>query len=251
MVPRRLVPFAVLSSLFVATILATTLAGSPTRVAEPGVMAALPDRAGRWVGTDILYCQKPECLAVNLALTRDGPPACEMCGGELFPASLAERNTLPEGTTLLRKRYSHPDFGRATVSIVITGQDRAGIHRPRWCLTAQGHRIESSAVIEAHLPGRSALRLMVHRISTPVNNTRGQSPRAQARAAYAYWFVGGRHETPYHRSRLFWMAYDSIVRGVQQKWAYIAIGVDRDPGSDRHRRSLQDLVASLYPLIQE
>jgi len=67
---------------------------------------------------------------------------------------------------------------------------------------------------------------------------------------YAYWFVGKDRETPHHLERMFWMAYDRIVRNVAHRWAYLSVAGIRDVvGGRLYIEEIKDFVRDFYPQI--
>lgn len=202
----------------------------------------LPQQIGLWRGEDIHYCQVETCLKeVITPVTETEPDVCPECGSDLFAISLAEARTLPKDTRYLRRLYSRSRTETAFVSIVLTGAERSSIHRPEWCLPAQGLVIRSSQNQILRLPSGDR----------PVASL-GVGRKAQSRieGQYLYWFSSGsgRHASK-HTERLFWTAYDAIVHGKQYNWAFVSILI-RAPGEaaagQASRQFAETLCRSLY-----
>lgn len=212
---------------------------------EAGIKIALPDRVGDWRGEEIRYCQDPACQREIGCSALADPTVCPVCGGALDPMSMAEKNLLPADTIVLKKRYGDPVGQIVFVSIVLSGKERASIHRPQVCLVGQGSEIVRSEVLPVPIQGRPALDVMVldllRRVRTPDDRT------LEYTSYYAYWFVGKGRETPYHVQRMIWMATDRIFHNVSHRWAYIAVSGARLPASEEYKDQIRAFVRDLYP----
>jgi len=105
----------------------------------------------------------------------------------------------------------------------------------------------SDEVIEVDLPGRESLGVMVLNMDQKV---RGGDVPMIIPQYYAYWFVGKDRETPHHLERMFWMAYDRIVRNVAHRWAYLSVAGIRDVDGGRlYIEEIKDFVRDFYPQI--
>lgn len=236
-------PGIVLSVLFALTIAAVIYFGEPAVTTEPIVNLSLPDFVGDWRGRVPVYCQNMSCR--NKYFQNEAEPlgTCPKCGSELGFVSPIERAILPKDTVIIRKEYQNSAGNSIMVSVVVTGTQRASIHRPEWCLPAQGFVIDRARKEKIELRGRKPLAIMLLDLSSEGTRT----PRPSH--AFAYWFVGRGRETPYHIVRLFWMAVDSVFRGVVQKWAYVAVMTSDFPVQDAETDTLLDFVGELYPAI--
>lgn len=246
---RDIKPYVILVVLFLATIGAVCFIGEPGSIVEPSIKLELPNNVGYWKGADLFYCQNENCMASFTEDEIGESSVCLRCNGRLDRFSPAERKGLPEDTLFLKKQYQDPLGKKIFVSIVITGVRRASIHRPQWCLPAQGYTIEANRVIEVPFDNRASLPVMLLDLRKQESSSL-ESKRSET-FAYAYWFVGKGRETPYHLQRLFWMAYDNIFRGVSHRWAYIAVATDRREGSDEHIKRITGFIAEFYPMIRK
>jgi hypothetical protein len=214
---------------------------------EAGVAMSLPDRVGGWSGEELRFCQNKGCERAFGVLSLADHDTCPSCGGRLAGMARIEGQLLPPDTAVLKKRYTDGRGGAIVVSVVLSGKERASIHRPEVCLVGQGTEITRHDVLEVPVAGRPALDVMVLDIS---QRGRGADGRPfEAASFYAYWFVGKGRETPYHWQRMVWMATDRIFRSVAHRWAYIAVSGSRDRDAEACRREIQDFVGGLYPSI--
>ncbi|MBP7829013.1 MAG: exosortase-associated EpsI family protein [Kiritimatiellae bacterium] len=244
---RTLKPYFVLIVLFVLTSLALALTVDVNISDEAGIAVKLPDLVGGWRGEEILYCQGPGCGKEFVVGALENMEACPLCGGPLGSMSLGEKTLLPSDTIILKKRYTDPLGKSLYVSIVLSGKERASIHRPQVCLVGQGNEIVGTSVLEIPMDNRGPLEVMVldmlRRFQTPDQRT------IESTQYYAYWFVGKGRETPYHVQRMIWMATDRIFHNISHRWAYIAVWGLREPDSDAYREQIKAFIHDLYPLM--
>lgn len=214
---------------------------------EAGVKMALPDQVGEWSGQDIRFCLNPVCQRDwFLADITNG--VCPACGGDVSTMTKAEKDLLPADTILLKKQYKTPSGQSLFVSIVLSGSERASIHRPQICLVGQGNEIVDSNVLPVDLPGRDPVEVMVLDLIRRAQDSGGV--QREMPTYYAYWFVGKGRETPYHIQRMIWMATDRILHNVSHKWAYIAVAGVRKPGDDAaYKQQIAGFVRDLYPQL--
>jgi hypothetical protein len=125
---------------------------------------------------------------------------------------------LPEGTLLVKKIYDREDCV-LLVSIVVSGQERVGIHRPQMCLTGQGFSIagessetfswQSDTVVMRHL-----------QIGLPM------MPGLSGH--YYYWFTDGQEETDSHWKRLYIETAARLFGSNIPRWAYVSVAITPD-----------------------
>ena len=241
--------YVILSVLFLATMGAVHFAGEPDVIEQPSIRLQLPEHVGRWKGSAVVYCQNETCRAEFHSPEFTETSICPHCGGELDTVSLAEKRTLPKDTLILKKEYRHPLGESVFVTVVVTSAQRAGIHRPQWCLPAQGYAIQSTQIVEIPLAERKRLSVALLNIRNAQVLSDGHQHARNA--VFAYWFVSKGRETPDHLQRILWTAFDNIFRGVSQRWAYISVITDRREGSDEHIKRLGEFIAEFYPLIKK
>ena len=242
---RALKPHLIVIGLLLLTSLALAFTVDVSITDEAGVRTTLPDQVGSWTGEDIFFCLAPACQKSTTSAQVKEPGVCPSCGGRLDSMTLAERQLLPADTVLVKKRYHGPKGETLFASIVMSGRERASIHRPEVCLTGQGSEIIKSHVEAVDIPGRPSLRIMMLDMLR-----RSPNPGAgEAHSYYAYWFVGRGRETPYHMQRMYWMAADRVFHNRSHRWAYISVAGGRDDKANAHLPIMRDFVAALYPQI--
>lgn len=227
-----------------AGIIAAWRARDVTYDPEPAIRLELPDRAGPWRGEKELCCQNPKCEKLFLLSELNGAKKCPSCGGALGDMMPAEKELLPPDTYFRRSIYSTGDNRHLAAAIVLSGKDRASIHRPEVCFTSAGNDIVSSEDVRVNFDGRRPL-------SVHVIILRAGAGDSASYSFFSYWFVARGHETPSHVARMFWMAADRIFHNVSRRWAYVSVSGAMTPGSDSHlgdlRAFLRDFVPQLAP----
>lgn len=247
MSPKPHKHIALIFVLLAVTALALAFGVDVTLEDRPGVRMELPAALGDWRGRELRYCHNEACAKKEFfldELTGDRN-RCPSCGGPLHMMSKEEYDALPKDTGFVKSRYTHPDERVLSVAIVLTGRERESIHRPERCLTAQGFSMESRRVVDVPIPGREPLKVMV--ISTARAWDTPSGPTVY-RGYYAYWFVGQRRETPYHLTRMFWLAWDRVMHSVAHKWAYISVSGPRDE-EGAYLDEMREFIARLHPSI--
>ncbi len=237
-------PYLVVIGLMVATSLALAFTVDVNLSDEAGVKVFLPDRVGDWTGDELRFCQEPSCQAsVFLSEIRE-PGKCPKCGGRLHTMTKIEADLLPSDTEILKKQYTSPNGQVVFASIVMSGRERASIHRPQTCLVGQGNEIENSSVLDIPMEGRDPLSVMVldmlHRRRLP------DGRQTSHESYYAYWFVGKNRETPHHITRMIWMASDRILHNRAHRWAYISVSGRRD-ADGAYKNEIASFVQKMYP----
>ena len=216
---------------------------------EAGIVLHLPEQVGEWQGLDILFCPDRACGGQYFSSQLEDPTTCPQCGAKLGNMNWAERAMLPADTGLVRKYYSIPgNRSGIHATIVLSGDDRSSIHRPQVCMTAAGNEIAEQRIIRIPLAGRDQpLEVMV--LDMAKAYTRPDGTPATYSSYFAYWFVGKGRETASHITRMLWMGYDRVFRGVSHRWAYIAMSGGRLPGSEAHLQAIADFASQLHPAL--
>lgn len=218
----------------------------------PGVKMSLPENVGGWAGNELRFCHNPELCARDY---RDAsyyvsdleiPDICPECGDRLFNMARAEKEQLPEDTEFVKSAYTNSASTRVFTSIVLSGTARDSIHRPQRCLKGQGNNLDGEYTLEVPLEGRDPLKVRVIKSSRTFRTPEGPKPYY---SYYAYWFVGQDRETPYHLGRMFWLAWDRVVRSTANRWAYIAVQGEREAEGSDYEADIIDFVQNVYPHV--
>jgi hypothetical protein len=240
-------PYLVVIGLMAFTALMLAISVDVRVTDEAGIKTYLPDRVGAWEGQEMRFCQNPACEKDFRSSSLQDPNVCPACGGKLDTMTLGEKTLLPADTTILKKFYTNSAGRGVFVSIVLSGKERASIHRPQVCLVGQGSEIVHTSVVTVPMDGRKPLGVTALEMLRRGRYSNGQP--FEMSTYFAYWFVGKNRETPYHIQRMIWMATDRIFLNISHRWAYIALSGSRDKGADTYKDEIQAFVHDLYPQI--
>lgn len=238
--------YLILLGLVAITSIALAVTVDTSASDEAGIVAALPDQVGEWVGDEIRFCLNPQHQAIYTASQLKDLNVCPDCDGPLGSMTLIEKSMLPADTIIVKKRYKHPDGRVIMGTIVMSGRERASIHRPERCLVGQGSEIVDTHIIDVPMEGRNPMDVRILDMLRHVRQA--GAPRAYG-SYYAYWFVGRDRETASHNARLFYMAADRVLYNKSHRWAYIAFSGNRDLNDTTaaYQDEVRDFVALAYP----
>ncbi|MEI8233904.1 MAG: exosortase-associated EpsI family protein [Verrucomicrobiota bacterium] len=200
---------------------------------EPGVLMALPDFIGAWYGQEAIVSQK-------------------------------ERVALGSETRFERKQYTNAVGDAVYVSIVLSGEDMSSsIHRPERCLPAQGYTVVDARRQPVALAAKPLTVTRLHNIR-PLFDPSGKPLLARDGRQFNeysllyYWFIGSSETTADHTARYLMDARDRLLKGSNQRWAYITVMGRITANLDKFGRTeaqtdaiLQDFIRQLVPLIQK
>lgn len=176
--------------------------------------------------------QQPTGIDLELPKTVGG-----MWLGTDQAVSAKEQDVLGKETEFSRKAYKNAR-GRSLdggdiiqASVVLSGADmNTSIHRPEWCLPAQGWTIEDSSKISIIIPDRGKLvatRLKNMRFvpdkdtGKPITDKDGN--KVVIRNLDYYWFVGYDTTTESHTTRNLIDITDRLRHGYNQRWAFMTV----------------------------
>ena len=201
-------------------------------------MAGSPATLAGYPGEVPLFCHNEQCLHRVLRSDLEGDPAtqtCPRCGGSLFPASLGETSKLPGDTQIAKRVYIGGDGLEAEASLVVSGMSRMSIHRPELCLPAQGFRMSRMRKQAVQLPGRGPLEVRVVEVE-----------KGDSRLLLVYWFVSRGHETASHTVRILRDAWARSVHNRINRWAMVAVTINRSADAAGTAVTVRQIVADLY-----
>lgn len=164
-----------------------------------------------------------------------------------------ELGMLPKDTTYGRRVYRAPDGFQILVSVVLMGTDRTSIHRPEFCLTGQGWKIDqpTTGVERVELAGKMGKTLDYNRMLLDKDLPGEGGIAAPAKGLYLYWFIADGKETPGQMQRMWWMAGDLLRTGKLQRWAYVAYFTYCRPEQEQESlERLRKFIAASAPEFQ-
>lgn len=177
-------------------------------IAQSAVIMELPETSGNWA----LRSQPPSQAEIE-TLSPDTRFSKAMC----LTARPGEIN-----------EYGNPAPDLAQLSIVLSGADiNNSIHRPERCMPAQGHNITSDTNQLMKLD--NGRQFPVKRL-TSIQSVRDTAvtDREEYRkynCVTYYFFVGHDTITNDHLKRTLIDMKDRLVRGMDQRWAYVSLSM--------------------------
>ena len=193
---------------------------------------------GEWQGESLYYSTDPDVTTAFRDEDIIKPGICPVSAAPLDTVSPAERRLLPQDVTILRRLYRTPDNRERLVIGLITGESREGIHRPEWCLAAQGFRVGKREVINVEPKTQAPFKAGVYPL-VPANVPDNFTPSRY----FVYWFESpDGYKTPYNGVRILRSGFDRILQGSAQRWAYFSIQLKIPPGTVDAEAYLADAV---------
>jgi hypothetical protein len=181
----------------------------------------LPVRIGDWQGEKLYYSTDPEVMRAFRERDIIDPGVCPVSGSPLDTISVAEKRLLPDDVEIDRRLYVNAEGRERLVIRLVNGESREGIHRPEWCLVAQGVRIGDLQFLNAKDQEGNDFKVAVYPILSR------QSTRPDR--FFVYWFEGPDVHTPYNWVRILRMGLDRLRFGKVQRWAYFSVQAEIPP----------------------
>jgi len=177
------------------------------KIAESAIKMELPGQEDGWTFKTIP--PSPEELG---ALSKDTQFSKAICLSPRVGEINAEGFLIPD---------------RVDLSVVLSGYDlNNSIHRPERCMPAQGHQILSSSDRQITLNnGRTiTVKRLLSTQKVPTTSSH-EGPSARFDCVTYYFFVGHDQTTHDHLKRTFIDMQDRLVRGMDQRWAYVSMSM--------------------------
>lgn len=168
-----------------------------------------------------------------------------------------ELQVLAPDTEFARERFTNGRGDVIVASIVLSGHDLDNsIHRPERCLPAQGWTIADSRMVTIPVGGGDE-KLKANRLHNVRSVRTRDGHNVPVYNLNYYWFVGYQHLTASHLERTWIDIQDRVLKGYNQRWAFVTITADVTEGLIPFGRSetevdalLQDFIRQLYPQIR-
>jgi hypothetical protein len=159
-------------------------------------------------------------------------------------------DTLPQDTSFGQRHYKAADGFETVVNVVLMGTDRTSLHKPQFCLTGGGWRIDREEVTQVRISGARPYDLPVMKLTTSREAT-VDGRTVPLRGLYVYWFVCDGAYTARHGQRMWWMARELLRAGVLQRWAYATCFSICAPGEeDATYRRMEQFLSAAVPEFQ-
>jgi len=171
--------------------------------------------------------------AINMTL----PATVGIWQLQTTPPTEAEIGTLAKDTKFAKAICLSPRPGeysdegnlipdRADLSVVLSGYDlNNSIHRPERCMPAQGHNIISAKDVTLKLANGRAITVRRLRSIQTLTHAANRKLDSHFDCVTYYFFVGHNRIEHDHFQRTLSDMSDRIVRGMDQRWAYISVSM--------------------------
>lgn len=163
-------------------------------------------------------------------------------------------DTLPKDTSFGERRYKGPDGFDLDLRVVLMGTDRTSMHKPQFCLTGQGWRINdlASAETSVRVDRPQAYDLpVVKLVADKVSSVDGQNQAFSG--VYVYWYVAddALSASTSGFQRMWWMTTKLLRTGVLQRWAYVSCFSACPPGQETATfNRIEQFIAASVPEFQ-
>lgn len=162
-----------------------------------------------------------------------------------------ELRTLPSDTSISRRLYRAADGFEAMVNVVLMGSDRTSIHKPEFCLTAQGWVIGQRELTPVSIPRPQPYELVVQRYTARADLKDETGQVNTWSGIYLFWFVAEDKLTASHWARVTWSTQELLRRGVLPRWAYVACFSVCRPGHEEATVArMKQFLAAAVPEFQ-
>src|SRR5947207_4989980 len=190
------------------------------------------------VGLGSVYLLPARAYTQPIGVTMDLPDFIGNWFGTPQKVTQGELEELAADTEFARRVYTNGLGDQIWVSIVLAGEDPDNsIHRPERCLPAQGWTLLDSKTVTLTSPSLSNGQLKVTRLRSEQKIEDRQGNFHVRYNLNYYWFVGYNKVTPSHIERALTDIRDRVVRGYNQRWAYVTVAADITESKTRYRRS--------------
>ena len=197
---------------------------------------------------------KTHRLPDSIRLQADLPEqVLDFTSQQLEPAEVLLK-TLPTDTSFGVRQYTAGDGFQIDMTVVLMGKDRTSLHKPQFCLPAQGWRINDSLSTESsiHLERPFAYELpVVKLIATKEALIEGRNVKWNG--VYVYWFVcdDGVSASMSGVHRMWSTAKTLLLTGVLQRWAYVSCWTPCLPGQeDATYERISKFISAAVPQFQ-
>ena len=170
---------------------------------------------------------------------------------EQTPVAQKVLDWLPKDTTFGQRTYKAADGFQASMNVVLMGTDRTSIHKPQYCLTGAGFRIEKSELTSIRIEEPVPYDLPVMKLTATHDWVSPEGQKLLVRAIYVYWFVSDDQLSADHDQRILLMGLDMLKTGVLKRWAYVSCLGYAFPGREEAvYERLKGLITASVPQFQ-
>jgi hypothetical protein len=158
---------------------------------------------------------------------------------------------LPRDTTYGQRIYQGADGFEAALSVVLMGLDRTSIHRPQFCLPAQGWVIDNGEQRAVPMKEPYPYSLPVMLLKSHTERALPDGRKIKGNSVFVYWFVSEDQVMAVHEDYMWSITKHLLLKGELQRWAYVScFVVCSEGGEEQAFQRIQELIASVIPQFQ-
>jgi hypothetical protein len=176
---------------------------------------------------------KSTALPNSLRLDIEFPTNAPGYEGRALEVNKTVVNMLPADTSIGQMIYKD-QAGRETLAVAVTmGTDRTSIHKPQFCLSGQGWKIDGtkSERTLVHFNRPHPLDLPVIKLVAS-REIESQGQRAKYSCVFVYWLVSGDEVVADHNQLMWRMTAHLLKTGELQRWSYLYYMAICPPGQE-------------------
>lgn len=167
-----------------------------------------------------------------------------------IPVSDQVANVLPKDTTYGSRMYEGDGF-QALLNVVLMGIDRSSMHRPEWCLPAQGWVVHKEEIATIPIPKPYPYSLRVRKLTARQEGKLPDGTMLRRSCIYVYWFVTENQFAAGHQEFMISMMKHLVQKAELQRWAYVSCYAACKVGEEEETyKRVQDLLAATVPEFQ-
>jgi hypothetical protein len=168
-------------------------------------------------------------IRVNINL----PESAQGFHGRPVPLSDTVVEMLPSDTSIAQMLYTNAAGQEVFCCAVMMGTDRTSIHKPQFCLTGQGYRIDEKrselTTIRVYRP--SPVDLPVMKLVATKETTIDGKP-VQVGCVFVYWLVSGDELMVNQRQMGLRISRHILRTGELSRWSYVFYMANCVPGRE-------------------
>jgi hypothetical protein len=171
---------------------------------------------------------------------------------ELLPITAREIEVLPKDTTFGRRLYkSTEDKLPFQVSAILMGSDRTSLHKPYYCITGQGWRIDKYDVTTIPMARPEPYELRAQLLTTTGEHRTSDLAATPVRGLFMYWYVSDTQLAATHKEQMWLLARDLVTQGTLKRWSYITMFSICAPGQEEILlERMKRLASEMVPRFQ-
>ncbi len=169
-----------------------------------------------------------------------------------LPITNVELQTLPDDTLFGKVFYSDEAAQAAgTLTVVLMEHDRTSIHRPQYCLPANGFTIDSEQTVELPITLADATPLKAKLIRGKRDILLKDGSKTTLSGIYFYYFATDNKTTSNHSEMMRSMIKAQLLHGETERWGYVSLlTICRPEQEEATIQWAQQLLQKTIPKIQ-